>query len=145
MNVIASLSEASGKYKGNGINHDNEDFVGSLEINKVLGKKGIELLFSAVGKDGTCYHNEKTIISTDFNGKIMMWNLNSNSPGMAVLELRSTDNGIVFGIGQSEDRNSFREEVKIELDQDGVGYHYSWGMPGEEFKYRSGLKMTRTA
>ena len=72
-----------------------------------------------------------------------MWNLNNNSPGMAELELRTTDDGIVFGIGDGNDGNTFREEIKIELDNDRIGYHYSWGMPGGEFAYRSGLKMNR--
>ena len=143
MNVIASISEASGKYRGTGVNHDNEDFVGSLEVIKVLDGKGVEILFTARGNDGSYFHQEKTIISTDFDGNVKMWNLNSNSPGMALLELRSTDNGFVFGLGQKEDMNSFREEVKIELAKDSFAYHYSWGLPGGEYKYRSGLLMMR--
>lgn len=73
-----------------------------------------------------------------------MWNLNSNSPGMTELELRSDENvSLVFGIGDIEDKNSFREEIKIELLNNKVGYHYSWGMPGGEYSYRSGLIMEK--
>ncbi len=143
MDVIGQLAEQSGQYEGQGINHDKEDFVGKLTLNSILEGKAIEIDFTATGIDGTCYHAEKTIISNDFAGNVRMWNLNSNSPGMTELELRSTDNGIVFGIADVNDKNSFREEIKIELDNGSIGYHYSWGLPGGEFAYRSGLKMNK--
>ncbi len=144
MNVISQLSELVGTYCGLGLNHEQQEFNGNLSIKSILEGKGIELEFLANGADGTCFHAEKTIVTTDFSGNVKMWNLNSNSPGMTELELRSTDDGVVFGIGELDNGNSFREEVKIELLPEGVGYHYSWGMPGGDFAYRSGLVMRKS-
>lgn len=142
MNVISTLNEASGTYEGNGVNHDNEEFKGKLTLSPILGGKGVEIQYEARGNDGTCFHQEKTIIATDFSGETKMWSLNSNSPGMTELLQRSTDDGIVFGLGDIQNRQTFREEIKIEIGKKSIGYHYSWGMPGGEFAYRSGLKMS---
>lgn len=143
MNVIKKLAELSGHYEGQGINHDKESFTGKLTLTSILEGKGIEIEYTATGKDGTYFHIEKSIISYDFSGNVKMWNLNNNSPGMAELEQRTTDNGVIFGIGNINDGNTFREEIKIELNSSSIGYHYSWGMPGGDFTYRSGLVMNR--
>lgn len=143
MNPIAQLVKWSGQYQGQGVNHDKEDFIGKLKLIPILKGKGIEISYTATGHDGTCYHEENTIISTDFNGNIKMWNLNSNSPGMTELELKTVDKNMIFKLGDINDRRSFREEIKIELEIDSIGYHYSWGLPGGDFSYRSGLKMTK--
>jgi hypothetical protein len=37
-----------------------------------------------------------------------------------------------------EDRNTFREEILIELTDQAIRYVYFWGMPGGDFAERSG-------
>lgn len=52
----------------------------------------------------------------------------------------------VFGFNQPNDTNAFREEVAVDIWSNGeMSYTYSWGMPGGEFKERSGVRMTRNA
>lgn len=144
MTAIQQLSEFSGQYNGQGVNHENEEFTGNLKVTPILNGKGIEIRYSATGVDGICFHEERTVISTDFSGNVKMWNLNSNSPGMAELDLRSNNvEGLTFGIGDFNDVDTFREEIKIELKNKSIGYHYSWGLPGGEFEYRSGLMMKK--
>ena len=89
------------------------------------------------------YHEEKTLITLDENHKHCMWSLNSNAPMMFKFEIRNqSDTEVTFGLNDPMDKSVFREEIKIEFLKDRrIGYHYSWGMPGGDFQYRSGLKM----
>lgn len=143
MDVISLLGKVAGSYQGDGVNHEGEAFSGFLTIAPVLNGKGIEILYQATGVDGACFHQEKTIVAKNFSGNLKMWNLNTNSPGMAELELRYATKDIIFGVGNPNNKSEFREEIKIELDNETIGYHYSWGIPGGDFEYRSGLRMKR--
>lgn len=66
MEVLHKLVEFCGTYRGKGINHENEDFIGEIIIASILDGKGIEILYEALGKDKTVFHKEKTLIATDF-------------------------------------------------------------------------------
>ena len=70
MDVIGQLGEFGGQYVGEGFNHDKEDFTGKLTLTPILEGKGIEISFTATGYDGSCYHAEKSIISSDFVGNV---------------------------------------------------------------------------
>lgn len=149
MKNLEELSKYIGRYKGEGINHENQPFIGILSLDPVLNKKGFEIKFKAVGKDGTVYHEEKSIVAPSIDEKLCLWNFNSNTPGLVPHALKSTEprNGsqmtFVFGFNDINDKNAFREEVALDLWANGeVSYTYSWGLPGGEFKVRSGVKMS---
>ncbi len=47
-----------------------------------------------------------------------------------------------FGFNTPSDRSTFREEITLDLwPNQELSYTYSWGMPGGEFKERSGVRM----
>jgi len=150
VSIIQSLIEFSGEFRGKGINHEKQDFIGQMSIRPVIQKNGIEIDFSAIGIEGTLYHQEKTILALGHNDKPSLWSLNSNAPYMFQLELRKDERfegdnrRLVFGFGDPKNKDMFREEIQLDLHIDGrVGYHYYWGMPGGDFAYRSGLIMKR--
>ncbi len=52
----------------------------------------------------------------------------------------------VFGHGELGNRQIRREEIAIELWDNGeIGYRHGWGMPGEEITTRYSLRMARLA
>lgn len=144
------MCKCEGQYSGNGVNHDKEEFKGEFSITPIIGGNGVEIQFTATGNDGTIFHTEKTTVALSQDETPKLWSLNSNAPFMFQHELRKTesiDNGgtrLTFGFNDPENSEVFREEIHLELYENGkIGYHYYWGMPGGDFAYRSGLKMSK--
>lgn len=148
--LFKKLENICGFYEGHGINHEGQPFLGRFALSPVLGGRGFTLRFSAYGKDGTLYHQEESTIAPSISEKLFLWNFNTNTPGLVPHELRSyavKEGGrcsLVFGYNDSADSNTFREEVVLEVWPEGdISYVYFWGLPGGEFKERSGLRMAK--
>lgn len=146
--ILASLKKACGIYIGNGINHEGQPFTGRLSLEPILAGRGFQIHFSATGKDGTLYHQEISTIAPAMTEKLILWNFNTNVPGLVPHELRSTVakssavSSLVFGFNTPQDEKTFREEIALDVwDDNSISYTYSWGMPGGEFKERSGVRM----
>ncbi|MCB0422232.1 MAG: VOC family protein [Bdellovibrionales bacterium] len=151
MNPLKELRKYIGSYKGDGINHEQQPFSGYLCLSELFDSKGMELEFKAIGKDGTIYHAEKSVIAPGIDENLYLWNLNTNSNGMIPHLLKSTQprNGsqstFLFGFNNIENQDAFREEIAIDLWSNGeISYSYSWGLPGGNFEERSGAKMKRS-
>jgi len=148
--ALKNLETACGYYEGEGINHEGQPFIGRLFLKQVLDGRGVAVEFSATGKDGTVYHSEESTIAPSLNEKLTLWNFNTNTPGLVPHELRTTNPkndcllSFVFGFNQPSEINTFREEVALDIwSAHEVSYTYSWGLPGGEFKERSGARMAR--
>ena len=143
--LIEVLKQLQGTYSGSGINHENQKFVGKMQLDPIVCGAGLQIKFEAKGLDEEIYHTELSTIATDFNKKIKMWNLNSNTPAMTELALEeSTDTKAIFRYGNITENETFREEIHIEVIDKKISYDYHWGLPGGEFRLRSGVKMSRT-
>ena len=142
-----------GCYSGIGINHENKEFVGQLELNELFDGKGYQIKFFAHPNGSTkeIFHSEVSTIALNMTNKISLFNFNTNMPFLAEHFLISSEdkNGyheFIFRFGEINDKHSFRQEITLELKADGqVGYHYSWGMPNFDFAYRSGVVMTKSS
>ncbi|MGE3387015.1 MAG: hypothetical protein AB7K41_09835 [Bdellovibrionales bacterium] len=97
--ILQNLSHLVGTYRGEGINHEGQPFVGSFSLQPLLDGRGFSIAFTATGKDGTVYHKEESTIAPSLNEKLTLWNLNTNMPGLTPHELRST--GVKNGATQS--------------------------------------------
>jgi len=147
---IQQLQKYVGKFLGNGINHENESFLGELEIKPMINAKGLMISFCATGKDETIFHQEETIIAPTETENIALWTLNSNVPYFYKHDyvfsepVEGATATFKFYHNKPEDLQSFREEIAIDLWPDGnISYRYSWGMPGGDYKERSGLRLAR--
>lgn len=149
--AIAELVERAGTYRGEGINHDRQPFVGTLTLRAVAGVPGVALEFMARGEGGEVFHAEHTLIGPGEGGRPTLVTLGSNGGGLLVLPLRREEaeadtRTLVFGVGDPADRAAFRMEVAVDLHPDGaLGYRYSWGLPDGDFAPRSGLRLVRAA
>ncbi|MGE4131047.1 MAG: VOC family protein [Bdellovibrionales bacterium] len=147
---LKALLAAVGHYQGEGINHEGQAFQGTFILKSKLGGQGLDLSFLAKGKDGDIFHQEESVIAPSLDEKLMLWNLNNNVPGLVSHELRPCElkqgakTSLRFGFGEVSDKSRFREEISIDLWNNGdVSYTYFWGLPGGEFKERSGVRMGR--
>jgi hypothetical protein len=149
--ILETLKKACGVYLGEGINHEGQTFTGRLSLEPLLAGRGFQINFSATEKDGKLYHQEASTIAPAMTEKLTLWNFNTNTPGLVPHELRSASakpsaiSSLVFGFNSPQDDKAFREEVALDIwDSNSISYTYSWGMPGGEFKERSGVRMTKT-
>jgi hypothetical protein len=147
-NLELAFEALSGKFVGKGVHEEGQPFTGTFWSTKILGGTGVSFTFQTVGKDGTVYHSESSLLGKTFQGKLALWVMSSNHPGVIERRLVSSEalegSGFVwtFGFGNKEDRNSFREEIRVEvIPQESVKYTYFWGIPGGEFAERSGALM----
>jgi len=147
--LFAELQGRFGVYRGTGRNHENQPFIGELELTALLGEKGVQIRFHAHSESdrGLVFHSEISTLAPNASGGVSLFNLNTNTPFLAEHALvsataRATHREWVFRFGDLANRHSFREEIRLDLFRDGrAGYHYSWGLPGQDYGYRSGLVM----
>lgn len=150
IDALRFLSDYAGTYKGQGVNHEGEAFVGEFELHQHPTLRSMSLRFKATSDEGQVYHQEETTIAQDVSGKPALWSLCNNAPGMLQLNFRryeTADEGcrtLVFGLGDLGSDHDYRQEVSIDLFRDGtLGYRFAWGMPGGEFSPRSGVRLSR--
>lgn len=144
------LSEACGVYTGRGVNHENQSYDSDLVLKVALENKLLLLLSEARGAHGELFHSEATTIGYDISGQLTMFVTSNNHPGVTPHYFNRIEMGtqgekkIVFRFGDIADRNSFREEIFINVYPSGeLEQAYSWGMAGGEFQARSGAKMQK--
>lgn len=130
----------------------------------MVNHKGVSFRYKAIGMAGTefnkdtvlyneetvLYNEEYTIICYDHENKLALWTLNNNIGTMVRFDLRRYRQVspkhilFIFGYGDPEDNNIFREEITIELwDNDDLSYNYSWGEAGGHFLSRSSVRMKK--
>lgn len=148
--VLANLRAHTGYYFGEGLNHEGQPFRGEFVLEALVDERGLSILFVASGSNGQVFHKEHSTIAPSIEGRLSLWSLNSNTPSLLQHDLvrsmpeQGAQATYVFGFGDIKNQNSFREEVAIDLFENGdVGYRYSWGLPNAEFAPRSGLRLKK--
>ncbi len=146
--ILHLLAEHRGLYQGEGRNHVGECFTGRLELLRLPEDRTMAIRFSAAAPDGTIYHAEESIVADEAEDVVLV--VESENMPEKVLEHRfrreeaadGSFHAFVFGYNEVGDRESFRQEIAIELWENGdIGYRYSWGLPGGEFEPRSSVRM----
>ena len=138
------ILHVSGNFTGRGVNHAAEPFTGSMTLTPVLGNSGTALSFTAVGDDGQTYHDERTVLGLDPDHQLHMVSTSNNTGALMSYALEiMEDEQLVFRFGDLEDLGTFRETRAIQLHDNGdVSYRFSWGLPGEQVRERSAVRMT---
>jgi hypothetical protein len=132
---------------GMGINHEGEEFRGSIRLIPVVSGKGLRIEFKATSKNNEIFHEESSMLGPGLDGKPCLFVMSNNHPSVVPHLLKREENSklghsFVFGFGDVADSNSFREEIVLSVGADNsIEYTYYWGMPGGSFERRSGLKM----
>ncbi|NMP24637.1 hypothetical protein [Sulfobacillus harzensis] len=137
------LLHVTGRFMGHGINHAAERFVGTMTLMPVLGNCGTVLTFTAMGDSDMIFHDERTLIGLDAQGRLSMVSTSNNTGALLHYALQDAEGGrLVFRLGDLDDEHSFRETRELVLHEDGdVTYRFSWGQPGGPFRERSVVRM----
>lgn len=147
--LLEKIQKLDGFYEGTGLNHEKEEFKGILELSNILDGVGVQIRFKAhaIKNPDKVFHSEISTIAPNPKGSLSLFNLNTNTPFLAEHVLVAEENGshelkLIFRFGELNNDRNFREEVRIDIFHNGsLGYHYSWGLPGGPFLYRSGLTL----
>jgi len=166
LHLLEILLKCAGHYMGLGVNHEKKEFKGDLELIPIVNKKGLLLKYRAVGTKGIefnkpeslynletiLYNEEHTIIAYDNKNRLSLWTLNLNVNTFVKFDLKHYKQVapkrylFIFGFGKPEDSTIYREEITIELWENGdISYNYAWGESEGHFVSRSTVRMKKTS
>jgi hypothetical protein len=148
MNVLGVLTSGPTAFRGEGINHENESFIGELTVQALEGGRAALLKYVATLKSGEVAHSESTLLGVGPDGNLYLWPVMSELPLVLphVEKVSSSEPGpftqAVFASGARDDSTTFREEITICVNSDGsLQYAHAWGLPGGSFAERSSCTM----
>ncbi len=148
--ILSLLGLKAGRYTGKGLNDGYQKFTGELILTSVVNNYGVLIGYKATGKNRTVYNEEHTLISLNNQNKLCLWTLNSNFHTTITFDFKShkrfpgRKDIIIFGYGDTENTSNFREEIAIELFDNGeLGYNYFWGLPDGTFVKHSSITMKK--
>jgi hypothetical protein len=143
MDLIRALASGPKSFKGEGINHEGERFIGHLQVQPLVEGSAVLLSYIAKLPDGSVVHEEASLVGRQQDGTLCLWPVMSELPAVCPHQQRSESSGeqtetVVFAFGDRDDRDAFREEISISVSQKGtLTYAHAWGLPGGEFADRS--------
>jgi hypothetical protein len=147
-NAWGLLTESVGDYAGRGINHEKQNFNGALNLRFDFENKSLSLVLSATGDKGEVFHAERSWLGFDISGSLVLYVVSNNHPAITPHLFDRLETGtdgekrIVFRFGDVQDKNTFREEINLNIFSDkSIEHFYSWGLPGGNFEPRSGSRM----
>ena len=148
MNVLSVLTSGPTAFRGEGVNHERQPFIGALAIQSLEGGRAALLTYVATLTSGEVVHSESTLLGVAPDGNLCLWPVMSELPMVLphTQTVTSSEPGsfalAVFGSGTRDDSTSFREEITIRVNSDGsLVYAQAWGLPGGAFEDRSSCTM----
>ena len=60
---LEALLSRAGHFRGEGKNHDDQIFIGRLELSPIVRGQGVQIAFTATGLDSEVYHEEVTLVA----------------------------------------------------------------------------------
>ena len=148
MNLLDALVSGPATFCGEGVNEENETFVGEMKVQVLEGGRAALLRYVATLHTGKVVHTESSLLGTGPNGRLCLWPVMSEIPVIlphTEVSAETSPSGhvkAVFGSGTRNDASSFREEITIEINADrSVVYAHAWGLPGGAFEDRSSSRM----
>jgi hypothetical protein len=149
--LLSVLAANAGVYVGRGVNHEQESFIGRMEVQPLVAGAGVMLHYIAARENGVRVHEEATLLGRCQSGTLCLWPVMEELPvvlpheAIAVREHALDGEHIqVFASGERAARELFREEITLAVRAGGtLLYSHAWGMPGGEFGERSSCEMRR--
>ena len=152
MNLLTSLVSGPTAFSGEGVNEENEAFVGELTIQVLEGGRAVLLSYVATLSIGKVVHTESSLLGIGPTGRLCLWPVMSEIPVILPHAELTTEFGLggevkaIFGSGPRNESASFREEITIHINSDqSLVYAHAWGLPGGAFEDRSSCHMVPSA
>ena len=151
MNILEALASGPKIFRGEGVNEEQERFIGEMTVQVLEGGRAALLCYVAKLSSRQVVHTESTLLGTGPNGKLCLWPVMSEIPAIlphveiAVHAVVGGGMKSIFSSGPRDDPSTFREEIAIQINPDGsLVYAHAWGLPGSAFEDRSSCLMVPT-
>lgn len=149
MTLLQTLAARSGRWQGRGINHEQEAFTGTLQIEPLVGGAAVLLRYRATLDDGSVAHEEASLLAPGPDGVACLWPVMSELP-VVLPHVRQPphDDAMrgVFASGPRDDAEAFREEITLAFEPGGtLWFAHAWGLPGGAFADRSWCRLSPAA
>lgn len=146
--ILAALVQGPPRWRGTGLNEAQQAFEGRLEVLVLEAGRAALLRYAATLVDGSVVHTESTLLGPGPDGRLCLWPVMAELPGVLVhaeLHTRTeADGGLtaVFASGPRDEVSVFREELSLQTAADGsLVYAHAWGLPGGPFEARSSCRL----
>ncbi len=147
---LALLAARAGRYGGRGTDHAGEEFAAEVTVGVVAGGAAVTLDAATTGAGGEIQHDEHGMLAPGEDGTVRYTTVTSNARFLRVFALRRTERDgdatrAVFGWGGPPmDVTGFRDELTLTAYPGGdLGLGWAWGLPGQPFAPRSGVRLRR--
>jgi catechol 2,3-dioxygenase-like lactoylglutathione lyase family enzyme len=134
--ILVELAARAGRYRGQGVRHGDVAYTAEMTLVSELDGRVVSLALIARDGEGTVFHREKALVSTDPDGRSAMWTVHTNADGLFHQRFRGESAGksgervFRFGIGDLDDASTLRTEIELELFPDGrLGHRRRVGVP----------------
>lgn len=145
--LLAVLTDRAGRYRGRGVDQDGAEFDGTLTIGTVADGVAVTLDV-LVEEAGEPPYHEHGVLARGEDGTAQYVAVSTNAPFHRAFGLRRAEraDGCARGVfgwgGPPELPTGFREEVTFTaFDGGDLGLGWAWGLPGEPFGPRSGVRL----
>ena len=117
MNLLAALASGPSSFRGEGVNEEQEAFIGELRVQALEAGRAVLLTYIASLSTGKIVHTESTLLGTGPNGRLCLWPVMSEVPVVlphadVAMETNAGNVKVVFGSGPRNEAASFREEME---------------------------------
>jgi uncharacterized cupin superfamily protein len=166
--LLDRLIARAGQYTGRGVDAEGQIFFADLSLAVVAGGRSVQYRYRAQAFDSSeVLHDESGLIGIGIDDRLALMASASNFRHVFMRTLALTEAvenvptsfevdpaakaqgpsvALVFAFGQSHDEESFRDEIRFVLYDDGrVGHAYSWGLAGGPFAPRSSVDLENVA
>ena len=80
MKLLAALNSRAGAFRGNGVNHEGQPFVGTLTIAPVMAGAAVTLHYTATGLNGQALHEEFALLGLGDDQRLCLWPVMTELP-----------------------------------------------------------------
>jgi len=135
------MEDLAGHWEGDGKTEADVQVRGSLDIERIVGGRGLSLAFRTFDSDNAILTRQRGILTTR-----RLAYLEDTVGELKILDRRDADDRYIFGIGEPGDEESYRVEVSFfVIAPDEMDFIVSTGLPGESFEQRFRAHLRRAA
>ena len=134
------IEDLAGHWEGEGKTEADVQVRGTLDLEEIVGGKGLALAFRTFDADDAILSRQRGILTAR-----RLAYLEDTVGELKILDRRDGDGRYVYGIGEPADDGSYRVEVSFSVVAPGeMEFRVSTGLPGELFAARFDAHLRRT-
>jgi hypothetical protein len=146
-----ALSEFTGVFRGDGVNHEKVAFLSQFTGEPILGGRAFRIQLVANNSESQVLYEEEATLWPEEGDQLKMYNFNTIT-GLTVLERVPEPQGVngdskallQFATPNLGETDKLRLRVTLrKAGSNSLEYLYEWGMPGKAFEPKTTMVLKR--